>query len=62
LEIFDALGHHVLTLVDDIVSAGVHTIKWEGKNNNDQKVSSGVYFIRMTAGAYVQQKKMIFIQ
>lgn len=43
IEIFDALGRRMATLVDDVRSAGAHRMEVDGAT-----LPSGVYFIRMT--------------
>jgi len=50
LDIFNVLGQRVKTLVKGFLSAGNHTVKWNGCDDNGKKVSSGVYVYRLTAG------------
>ena len=44
VRVFDARGILVDTLFHDEVSAGLHTIKWDGKDYRGRDVSSGIYF------------------
>jgi hypothetical protein len=44
IAIFDILGHHVKTLVDDNQVAGEYTVVWDGRDATGQEVSSGLYF------------------
>ncbi|OQY26328.1 MAG: hypothetical protein B6244_13970, partial [Candidatus Cloacimonetes bacterium 4572_55] len=59
LQIYNASGQLVRTLVNESVSAGDHTATWDGTNENDSKVRSGIYFYRMTAGDFTNTKKMV---
>jgi 5'-nucleotidase/UDP-sugar diphosphatase len=58
LTIYNVLGQRVLVLVDEYQSAGMQTVIWDGRNENGEKVSSGVYFYKLQAGEVVQTKKM----
>lgn len=37
-------------------------ISWDGRNNNGERVSSGVYFYRLEAGDYSAIKKMVILK
>ncbi len=43
LVIYNVMGQKVRTLVSDNVTAGMHTVHWDGKNENEHDVSSGIY-------------------
>ncbi|HEU4437468.1 MAG TPA: T9SS type A sorting domain-containing protein, partial [candidate division Zixibacteria bacterium] len=62
LEVFDLLGRSVVTLKDGSMSAGTHTIIWDGRDRTGQTVSSGVYLYRFKAGDFVETKKMLFLK
>ena len=62
LWIFDVRGALVRRLVDGKVGAGHHEIRWDGRDAYQQVVASGVYLIRIEAGSFVEQKKMILIR
>ncbi len=47
--VYNILGQKVATLVDEERSAGFQTITWNGASQSGLSVSSGVYFVRMTA-------------
>jgi hypothetical protein len=63
LRVFDAKGRLVDVLMDGIRrETGVHTIPWDGVGRNGSRLSSGVYFYRLSAGGFVQTKKMVLAQ
>jgi hypothetical protein len=57
LKIYDLLGREVATLVNGEVSPGIHSVTWNASN-----VRSGVYFYRLTAGTFVQTKKLLLVR
>ncbi|MBN2541619.1 S8 family peptidase [bacterium] len=62
LEIFDCLGNKVKTLVNQTLSAGKHSATWEGKNDINNSMSSGVYFAKLQNGDKVFNNKLILIK
>ncbi|MCP4567722.1 MAG: T9SS type A sorting domain-containing protein [FCB group bacterium] len=62
LEIFNVNGQKVKTLVDEVVTAGEHTVNWNSTDENGQKVASGIYMYRLTAGDIVETKKMTLLK
>ena len=61
LEVFDLLGQHVATLVDQQQSAGFHTAAWDATNAAGQSVAAGVYLYRLKAGGQQQTGRMVLI-
>ncbi|MCZ7604419.1 MAG: T9SS type A sorting domain-containing protein [Melioribacteraceae bacterium] len=62
IKIYDMLGQEVRTLLSQEVKAGRHSVEWKGDNNYGSKVSSGTYIYRISAGEYMQAKKMILLK
>lgn len=62
LVIYNLKGQKVKTLVNKVLPAGNHSIIWNGKNDNNESVSSGVYFYKMKSGTYISAKKMILLK
>lgn len=62
LTVFNVLGQKVRTLVDKVQSAGTYTIDWDGTSDNGVKVSSGIYFYRITSGDFVETRKMALLK
>jgi hypothetical protein len=62
LVIYNSLGQAVRKLVDRVVSASVHKVVWDSKDEMGNEVASGVYLYRLTAGDVVQEKKMVLVR
>ena len=50
-------GRKVATLTDGLMNAGYHSINW---NATDE--SSGIYFVQMISGEYVENQKLMLIK
>jgi glucuronoarabinoxylan endo-1,4-beta-xylanase len=57
LKIFDVLGREIRTLVKERIATGKYTIQFDATNLN-----SGIYFYQITAGDFIQSKKMILVK
>ena len=62
LRVYNVVGREVRTLVDQDQTAGRREALWDGRDNGGRKVSSGVYFYRLRAGAWQSERKLIVIQ
>jgi hypothetical protein len=62
LGIYDIQGRLIRQLVDAPYQAGQWTMTWDRTTSAGNHASAGVYFYRMNAGTYQEQKKMILLQ
>ncbi len=63
LEVYNIKGQKVKTLVDEYKNAGDHIITWNGNNDSNQSVASGIYFYKMKVdGKLSGTKKMILMK
>ena len=62
LAIYDILGRHVRRLVDQTKPVGEHSSVWNGRDDNGNIVSSGVYIYRLIAKDRVATRKMLFLK
>jgi hypothetical protein len=60
--IYDLLGQEVRTLFASHVERGTREVTWDGLDNRGAKVSTGMYLYRMTAGSFVQARKMLLMK
>ena len=59
IDIFDAKGMLVRTLVSESLDAGTYPVIWDGTDANGQAMSNGQYIARMTAGTFTSSVKMV---
>lgn len=62
LTVYDMTGKIVKTLVDVEQAAGDYTIHWDGKNADGKPVASGTYLYKISAGEFVQTKRMTLVR
>ncbi len=60
IKIFNIVGQEIRTLADNIWhDAGYHKMQWDSRNNNNEIVPSGVYFVRLETPGFSQTQKII---
>jgi fibronectin type 3 domain-containing protein len=62
LRVYDVQGRHVKTLVDEVLDAGMKHAEWDATDARGNRVGSGMYFYRLTAGEKTITKKMILLK
>lgn len=62
LQVYDAKGDLVKTLVQGVVEAGQHTVAWNGTDEKGRAVASGNYIYRLSAGSTVLSKTMVLVR
>ena len=62
LVVYNVLGQRIKTLVNEIRTAGLHVVQWDGSNNNGQHVASGIYFYTLKAGDFMKTNKMVLLR
>ncbi|MBN1996611.1 DUF4832 domain-containing protein [candidate division KSB1 bacterium] len=61
LSIYNTLGQHVITLIDERLVAGYHTVTWNANDTNGEPMASGIYMYQLkTSNNSIQTKKLIF--
>jgi hypothetical protein len=60
--VYNLLGQQVRILVDKEQPAGRYTVLWDGRNRFGQGMSSGLYIVRMNAGNFVADRKMLLLK
>jgi hypothetical protein len=62
LNIYNIKGQKVNTLVNEMISAGEHSVIWDGRDSNGNRVGSGIYFYKLKVGDFQKIKKMILLK
>ncbi len=62
LTIFNILGQKVRTLVDNQMTAGSHRVYWDGKDDTNRAVASGIYIYELKTSNASLRKKMLLVK
>ena len=62
IKIYNILGQKVRILVNEHQGKGLKRITWDGKSDNRETVSSGIYFYRIQTDNFNQTKKMVIVK
>jgi hypothetical protein len=57
LAVYDLLGREVALLVNEMKPAGMYEVRFDASG-----LASGVYIYRLTAGSFVETRKMIVLR
>ncbi len=58
IRIYDTRGRCVRKILDATLQAGRHRVMWDGRNENGEHVSSGIYFYTLTCENKAFTRKM----
>jgi len=61
IEVYNILGKKITTILDTEMQEGYHIVKWDGRNSTGQKVSAGIYLVRMKVGSFEKTQKMMLL-
>lgn len=62
IDVYNIKGQKVKTLMNDVCDSGKHSVIWNGLDQNNREVSSGVYYYRVKSGNFEQTKKMVLVK
>lgn len=62
LQVFNAKGQLVRTLCNGMFPAGQNEIIWNGQNDNDKSLSSGIYFYKLKTKNIEKINKMLLLK
>ncbi len=62
IRVFDVRGALVRTLVSAFQAAGAKSVTWDGRSDAGARVSSGVYFCKMTAPGFDTTRKLVLVR
>ncbi|MCL2065258.1 MAG: PKD domain-containing protein [Candidatus Cloacimonetes bacterium] len=62
IEIFNIRGQRIRVLTNNHFYAGKHSVVWNGTDDSDKPVSSGIYFQRMVTKGFIETKRMALMK
>ncbi len=62
VSVFDMLGRKIRTLSNETLAGGTYLLRWDGRDDQQQLVSSGVYLIRLSAGPHRLSRRVTFVK
>lgn len=60
--VYDVMGRCVAEAADGRYEAGWHSLVWHGRNTSGERVSPGVYFVRLSVGKRETTRKVLLVQ
>ena len=60
--IYDVLGNKVKDLINTVQKKGHHQVIWNGTNNQNKSVSSGMYYYQIDTEDFRDIKRMILVR
>jgi flagellar hook assembly protein FlgD len=62
IDIYDARGGHVRSLVNAPARPGEHRVQWDSRDDKGGRVASGPYLVRISVTGRSVTKRLIFVQ
>jgi hypothetical protein len=62
LKIYNITGQLVKVLVDELQRGGYYNIKWDGRDDKGNTVSSGLYIYRLETRNFICTKRMVLLK
>ena len=62
IDIFNILGYHVKTVLNEKQTSGYKTIIWDGTNDRNKTVPTGIYYYTVSTSRFSKINKMVLIK
>jgi hypothetical protein len=62
IDVFDARGRHVRSLLHEARQPGIATVQWDGRDDAGHSVASGVYVARLQAAGATATRRMTLLK
>ena len=60
--VYDVKGGVVADLMDGFIQPGVHTLRWDGRDDDGARRPTGVYLFRLSDGSRVRTRRILMIE
>jgi len=62
VSIYNLLGQRVAVLIDAPMTPGLHRVIWNGRDDRNRTLASGVYLYRLASGMVVETRRMLLLK
>jgi hypothetical protein len=62
IDVYDARGRHIVRTLDEVKVPGAYATAWRGMDQNGARVSSGIYFARISHAGAVRTYKLVLVK
>lgn len=62
IKVYNSIGEEIITLLNQSLERGEHTIVWNGRDKNNFSVPSGIYLIRMETERFHKTIKSVLLK
>lgn len=62
LSVYNIKSQKIRELCNGIYPKGIHSVIWDGTDDNNNSVSSGIYYCKIESGSNVAVKKMVLVK
>lgn len=62
LNIYNSIGERIRTLIDGRLSAGSHSVIWNGKDDQKHLLPNGIYFCRLETKGYTAVRQIVLLK
>ena len=62
MNIYNIRGQRVKSLQNSVLERGYHRVVWDGKDESNRSVASGVYFIKLESGRKTSIRKAMLLK
>ncbi len=62
LDVYDLRGRKVRTLINTMQAPGQYSVRWNGRSDTGEELSSGIYLYRLKAGDFKQTRRMLLLK
>jgi len=60
--VYDLTGRLVANLENRIAEPGRYNILWDGSDDRGERLSSGAYFLKLSAGKFIETRKVVILR